>query len=100
MPARRQRGAAIEDADVVESQETALEHVVTVTVRLIHPPREVESELAEHRLEKPEVAAAAQQALGAIAPQRRPGVNRRVDRAEGPLERRNLPVRVQIPLRE
>src|SRR5437867_9346208 len=50
--ARRQRRAAIEDADVVESQKSALKDVLTFGVLAIHPPCEVQHELVEHALEE------------------------------------------------
>jgi hypothetical protein len=45
-------GAAVEDADVVETEEAALEHVLAEAVLTVHPPG-VEEELVEDRLEEP-----------------------------------------------
>src|SRR5688572_31774502 len=50
--ARRQRLRAIEDADVVEAEEPALEDVVALAILAVHPPREVQEQLVEHPLEK------------------------------------------------
>src|SRR3990167_8309290 len=45
---RREGRAAVEYSDVVESQEAALEDVLSVTVLPVYPPREVEHELVEY----------------------------------------------------
>ena len=58
VPAGRQRRAAVEDADVVQPQEAALEDVVAGAVLAVHPPGEVEQELVEGALEPVEVALA------------------------------------------
>jgi hypothetical protein len=42
--AGRQRRAAVEDADVVEPQKTALEGIVAGAVLAVHPPGKVESQ--------------------------------------------------------
>ena len=56
MAAGRQLGAAIEHADVVETEEPALEHALPQTVLAIDPPREVDHELAERALQELDVA--------------------------------------------
>src|SRR5262249_23879003 len=43
----RQRRTAVEDADIVESEESALEHVAALTVLAVHPPGEVQQQLLE-----------------------------------------------------
>ena len=48
--AGRQRRAAIEDADVVEPEEAALEDVVAGAILAIDPPGEVEQQLVEGAL--------------------------------------------------
>ena len=40
--AGRQGGRAIEDANVIESKETALEHVLAEAILPVHPPGEFE----------------------------------------------------------
>ena len=57
VPAGRQRRAAVEDADVVEAEEAALEDVAALGVLAVHPPGEVEHQLVEDALEEREVAA-------------------------------------------
>ena len=65
--AGRQRRAAVEDADVVEPEEAALEDVLAEAVLAVHPPGEVQQQLVEGALEEVEVALAAQRLLGAVA---------------------------------
>ena len=96
MSAGRQLGAAIEDADVVEAEETALEHALPEPILAIDPPREIDQELAERALQELDVAFAAHRLLGAILIERRPRVHRRVDVAEVPLVGRQLSVRMLI----
>ena len=91
-----QRGAAVEDADVVEAEEAALEDVLAEAVLAVHPPGEVQHELVEGRLEEVEIGLAAQGLLGAVQEQGRPGVHRRVHVAEVPLVGGDLAAGVQV----
>ena len=50
--AGRQRRAAVEDADVVEAEEAALEHVLAEPVLAVHPPGEVQQSLLNAALRK------------------------------------------------
>jgi hypothetical protein len=50
--AGRQRRAAVEDADVVEAEEAALEDVVAPRVLAVDPPGEVQQQLVEDALEE------------------------------------------------
>ena len=93
---RRQRGAAVEDADVVEAEKAALEHVLAEAVLAVHPPGEVQHELVEGRLEKIDVGLAAQGLLGAVQEQGRPGVDRGVHVAEVPLVGGELAAGVEV----
>ncbi len=45
-------GAAVEDADVVEAEEAALEDVLVARVLAVHPPREGQEELVKDALEE------------------------------------------------
>ena len=49
------RSAAIEDADVVQAEEAALEHVLAEAVLAVDPPREVQHELVENQLQEVDV---------------------------------------------
>ena len=55
--ARRQRLAAVEDADVVEAEESALEDVAPGVVLAVDPPGEVHDQLVEDALQELAVAA-------------------------------------------
>src|SRR5436189_233520 len=50
--AGRQWRAAIEDADVIEPEEPALEHVLAESILAVDPPGEVQHELVERRAEE------------------------------------------------
>ena len=67
-------------------------------VLAVHPPGEVEHQLEEDALEERAVAAAEDAPLDLVDAVRRPRVHRRVHVAELPLVRRDLPVRVHVPL--
>ena len=92
-----QRRGAIEDADVVQAQEPALEQVAVVGILAVHPPGEVRQQPVEHPRQELAVALAANLRLALVHVQRRPRRHRRVDIAEVPLIRRDLAVGVQIP---
>ena len=47
---------AVEDADVVEPEEAALEDVAALGVLAVHPPGEIEQQLVEDALEELAVA--------------------------------------------
>ena len=96
MAAGGQRGAAVEDADVVETEESPLEHVLAEPVLAVHPPGKVQQELVERRLEEIHVRLAAQGLFSAVEEQGRKGVDRRVHVAEVPLIRGHLTVGVQV----
>jgi hypothetical protein len=59
MPACRERRAAVEDADVVEAEEAALEDVLAEPVLAVHPPGEVQHQFVECGLEEVQVHVAA-----------------------------------------
>src|SRR5262245_16209543 len=58
MASSGQRRRSVEDADVVEAKEAALEDVTTVSVLAVHPPREVEEKFLEDAFQERPVAAA------------------------------------------
>ena len=92
------RGAAVEDADVVEAEEAPLEDVLAEPVLAVHPPGEVQQQLVERRLEEIDVHLAAQGLLGAVQEERREGVDRGVHVAEVPLVGGHLAAGVQVDL--
>ena len=98
-PAGGQRGAAVEDADVVEPQEPAGEDVPSLRVLPVHPPVEVEHQALERALQEGHVLPA-QVLLELVEEQRRPGVHRGVHVAEVPLVRGHLTVGVAVEAAE
>src|SRR5439155_4267921 len=96
--AGRQLRAAIEDADVVEAEESALEDVVADDVLAVHPPGEVEQQLVKDLFEEHVVGALAVALLDLVDPPGGPGVYRRIDVAERPFVRRDLTVGMHVPL--
>ena len=93
-----QRFAPIEQADVVEAEEAALENVATFAVLSIHPPGEVDEQLVKDPLEKRHIGGARRAAFDLINAHRGPSVHRRVHVAELPLVRRQLTVGMHEPL--
>ncbi len=100
MAAGREGGRAVEDADVVQAEETALEDVLPLQVLAVDPPGEVQQELLEHALEEDAVAGPPDALLDLVDAPGRPGVDGRVDVAEGPLVGRDLAVGVHVPFPE
>ena len=92
----RQRRAAVEDANVVEAQEAALEEVLAEPVLAVCPPREIQRELGEDAREELQIRVAAERLLRPMQEDRGPGVHRRVDVAEVPLVGGHLSGRMQV----
>ena len=90
--ALRQQAAAVEQRDVVEAEEAALEDVAVVGVLLVHPPGEVEDQLVEDAAQERRVGLAAADAVDVVDLQRGQRVHRRVGVAELPLVGRQLAV--------
>src|SRR5215469_6893619 len=82
------RGAAIKDANVIQSEKTAFKGVSAGAVLAVHPPDEVEQQLLEDAFQPVNVAAAAQGLSQAISEDGGPGVDRRVNVAKIPFVRR------------
>src|SRR3974390_2217107 len=74
-----QWGAAIEDPDVVQPEESALKHVATVEVLAVEPPHEVLHHLLEGLLEEPPVPHTGSPLLYLVHEVGGPGVYRWVD---------------------
>ena len=55
-----QRGAPVENADVVEAEKSPLEHVFAEPVLPVHPPGKVQQELVKCRFQELDVCLAAQ----------------------------------------
>lgn len=54
----RQGLGAVEQTDVVQTQETTLENVLAIEVFAVHPPRKVEQQFLEYTFEKVEILSA------------------------------------------
>ncbi len=96
--AGRQRLRAVEDRDVVETEEAALEDVVAVGVLAVDPPGVVEQQLVEDALEKTAIGGSPLHPLGAKHLERAQRMDWRVDVGEVPLVGRNLAVGVEVDL--
>ena len=97
VPPGRQWLAAIEDADIVESEEPALKNIEFLDVFTVNPPGKVEHHLVEDLFKKGEIAVAS--ALGTFHLEDTPagpGVDRRIDITEIPLIRRQLAVGMKV----
>lgn len=94
----RQRLGTVERSDVVETQESTLEHVVAVGILSVDPPGKVEEELLEDPLEEVEILASEQLSLDLEHSERRPRVDGRVDVAKVPLVRGQGTVGLHVPL--
>ena len=97
LPAR-QRSAAVEQPDVIQAQKAALKDVVALGVLAVHPPGEIQQHLMEDALQEGPIRLAPALLFDLVDTPGGPGMNRRVDVAEGPFVGGKLAVRVQIPL--
>src|SRR5262249_39352771 len=98
MPARPQRRAAIEDADVVQAEKAALEYAASGGVLAVDPPGEVDQQLVVDVAQEFEIGVAAAPSVQLVEEIRGPGMNGRIDVAEVPFVRRQLAARVQVAL--
>ncbi len=96
--ASRQWIRTIEQSNVVQPEEAAFEHVLAVIVLSVGPPGKVHQQLLEDTFQKIKVLTTVHLALDLESPEGRPCVHRRIDIAKVPLVRRQLSVRVHVPL--
>src|SRR5439155_24988883 len=87
-----QGGTAIEDSDIVQTQEAALENVHAAGILAIHPPGEVQQQLVKYALEEGAVSLAVALFFDLVDAPCLPGVNGRIDIAKRPLISRDLSV--------
>ena len=83
----------VDRADVVQAEESALEHVAAARILPVDPPGEVDQQLVEHPAEEVNVASL----IDREHLERGPRLHRRVDVAEVPFVGRERPVRVLEP---
>ena len=96
--AGRQGCAAVEHADVVEPQKSALKDVHAVGVLAVHPPGEVQHQLVEDALQECAITFSVALLVNLVNAPCRPGVHRRIHIAECPLIGGNLSVGMHVPL--
>src|SRR5213592_3544791 len=94
--AGRQRFGAVENADVIESEETAGEKIVAFGVFAVHPPGEVEQQLLECAFKKSSITLPARTSHLVNAPGR-PRMHGRIYIAKSKFVSRHLAVRVHVP---
>ena len=98
MTAGRQGTRAVEDADVVEPEEAALEHVVAVGVLAIDPPGKRDQQFVEGGFEKSAIAFAGLFFFDLVDTPHRPTDHGRINVAVIPFVGRDLAVGVLVPL--
>src|ERR1700744_4743401 len=98
MAASGQRRAAVEDADVIEPEETAFKEVVAKAVLPVHPPTEVQHQLGKGALKEINVPLSRSTLFSPVQENGGPGMHRRIHVAEVPFIRRDLTGRVQEEL--
>jgi len=98
--ARRQGGAPVEHADIVQAEKAALEQVAAGRVLAVEPPREVQEQLLESVAQEIRVPLSPLARPRREGEQRRPGMHGRVDITEVPLVRGDLPARVKVHVAE
>src|SRR6202034_555133 len=91
---------AVEDADIIESQEAAFENVLAEAVLAINPPSKVQEQLAEGGFQEIKISRAAPRHVATVEEQGSPGVDGRIDVAEVPFVSGNLTVGMKIPSTE
>src|SRR6266536_4848134 len=94
--AGRQRFRAVENADVIEPEETAGEKIVAFGVFAVHPPGEVEQQLLECAFKKSAITLPARTSHLVNAPGG-PGVDGRIHITKSKFVSRHLAVRVHVP---
>src|SRR5207249_8677739 len=98
MTSRWQGCTAVEDADVVQSQEATLKDVVSLAILAIDPPGEIEQEFVEDPLQEAAIGLSGRAFLDFIHTPCRPGMNGRVHISERPLVGGKLTIGMHIPL--
>ena len=97
MAAVGKRVVAVEHADVVESEEPALENILPFGVLAVHPPGERDQHLVENRFQKCAIAFAGLLAFDLIDTPGGPRQHRRIHIVKIPLVSWNFSVGVLIP---
>src|SRR5207302_631462 len=96
MAAVRQWRAPIEDADIIEAEEAALENIFPLGIFPVHPPGEGDEELVENGFQEITIAFAGLLLLDFVDAPRGPADHRRIDVAEIPFVGGDLAIRVLV----
>src|SRR5689334_4610991 len=97
MAARGKRGGTIENSDVVESEEAALENVRAIGILAIHPPGEIQKQLVKNLFEEGAVGDTTDAPLDLVNAPSGPRMHGRIHVAESPFVGRQLSVGVHVP---
>src|SRR5882724_10111916 len=97
MTAAGQGRAPIEDADIIEAKEAALENIFSFGVLPVHPPGERDEQFVKNRFQKSAVAFASLFLFNFVNAPGRPTDHRRIDVAEIPFVSRDLTVGMLVP---
>src|SRR3954469_5024191 len=95
VPAGRQLSTAVEDADIVQSQESSGKDVLALWILSVDPPVEIQHQPLERTFQEAHVCPA-EFLFDVKEEQRRPGMYRRIHVAEVPLVCGKLPVGMRI----
>src|SRR5262249_46590468 len=97
--AGRQRRAAVEKTDIVETEKSPLKDVVPFDVLAVHPPGEIKHQLVKDAFEKGSVTLPPMMLpIDLVDTPRRPSMNRWVDIAKRPFISRQLAIGVHVPI--
>src|SRR3954453_4820261 len=95
MATGRQRRAAVENADIIQSKKAAFKEILAKAVLAIHPPAEVQHQFRKRPFKELNVPFAAQRLLCPIQKDRGPSVHGWIYVAEVPLIGGDLTGRMQ-----
>ena len=93
-----QRSRAVEDADVVQTEEATLKDIVAFGILAVHPPGEVQQQLLEDALQEAPISHTVDAFVDLVNAPGGPGVNGRIDILEAPFIGRDLSVGMHVPL--
>src|SRR5438270_6930962 len=98
MAAGGQRRAAVEDTDIIQPQESALEEILAEPVFAVDPPTEIQHQLGKRSLEELKIALPLQRLFRPVQENGGPGMHRRIYVTKVPLVGRNLTGRMDEKL--
>lgn len=75
----RQGLGSVEEADIVQPEETTLKHVLAIGVLAVHPPREIQQKFLENTFKEINILTSIEFPLNLESSEGCPGMDRRVD---------------------